>query len=105
MADAYATQKANKQDGVIKRRDYAGAALRRSHLPFRRRQWLASAGRQKIAFLCGERQCALLAYRKGEVDLTFVGGKGIWPLFVTSRTARRLCLEDSLGVDLQAARL
>jgi len=31
-------------------------------------------GRQAIPFVCGERQKALLAARRGETDLAFVGG-------------------------------
>jgi putative transposase len=36
--------------------------------------WTLS-GRQKIDYVCGEKQRALLKYRKGEVDLTFIRDK------------------------------
>jgi putative transposase len=38
------------------------------------RIWTLS-GRMKIPFVCGERQRAVLAYRKGEVDLMLLRGK------------------------------
>jgi hypothetical protein len=53
-----ATQKANQHDGAIK---------------FRKRR--GDRRCQKVPFVCGERNVALFAYRKGEVDLMFVGGK------------------------------
>jgi putative transposase len=39
-------------------------------------------GRQEIPFICGDRQRALLAFRRGESDLVFVRGE--WYLFATA---------------------
>jgi IS605 OrfB family transposase len=57
-------------------------------------------GRQEIPFVCGERQRALLAYRRGETDLAFV--RGAWYLFATAEieTPEPLDVDDVLGVDL-----
>jgi hypothetical protein len=43
----------------------------------------------KIPFVCGERQRALLGFRKGEVDLMLVRGKWYLTMSVTSRIPRR----------------
>jgi hypothetical protein len=50
------------------------------------------AGRMKIAFVCGERQRALLACRKGEVDLMLVGGKWYLAVVCGVPTPRRSAL-------------
>jgi IS605 OrfB family transposase len=56
--------------------------------------------RQSIPFVCGERQRALLATRRGETDLAFVGGN--WYLFATCdvETPEPIDVEDVLGLDL-----
>jgi len=63
------------------------------------------AGRQKIPFVCGQRQRTLLAYRKGEVDLMFVRGR--WYLACTCDVADPdlLGIEDVLGVDFGVVNL
>jgi putative transposase len=57
-------------------------------------------GRQAIPFVCGARQRALLAFRRGESDLAFV--RGAWYLFATAdiETPDRIDVADVLGVDL-----
>ncbi len=57
-------------------------------------------GRQTIPFVCGERQRALLAFRKGESDLAFV--RGSWYLFATAdiETPDPIDVEGVLGIDL-----
>ncbi|MDQ2998773.1 MAG: transposase, partial [Chloroflexota bacterium] len=57
-------------------------------------------GRQAIPFVCGERQRALLAFRRGESDLAFV--RGSWYLFATAdiETPDPIDVADVLGVDL-----
>lgn len=60
----------------------------------------ALGGRQKIAYVCGDKQRALLKYRKGEVDLMYVRKK--WYLSVCCDIAEPEQIEalDILGVDL-----
>jgi putative transposase len=57
-------------------------------------------GRQTIPFVCGERQRQLLAYRRGETDLAYVGGA--WYLFATCEveTPEPIDVEGTLGIDL-----
>jgi IS605 OrfB family transposase len=57
-------------------------------------------GRQAIPFVCGARQQALLAFRRGESDLAFVRGE--WYLFATAdiETPEPIDVGDVLGVDL-----
>jgi putative transposase len=61
--------------------------------------WTLEA-RQSIPFVCGERQRALLASRRGETDLAFV--RGDWYLFATCEveTPELSDVEDVLGIDL-----
>ena len=57
-------------------------------------------GREQIPFVCGEKQQALLKFRKGESDLVYREGK--WYLFVTVDVVEPAPNEpdDFLGVDL-----
>jgi transposase len=57
-------------------------------------------GRQEIPFVCGERQRHLLAFRRGETDLAFVGGN--WYLFASTEieTPEPSDVHDVLGIDL-----
>jgi len=57
-------------------------------------------GRQAIPFVCGTRQRALLAFRRGESDLAFV--RGHWYLFATAEieTPDPIDIDDVLGIDL-----
>lgn len=102
VADAYATQKANKREGVVKFRKHAAQPYDDRIFRFvadnRVSIWTV-AGRMKIPFVCGERQRALLAYRKGEVDLMFVRSK--WYLAVVCEVPdpEKNRIEDILGVD------
>ena len=57
-------------------------------------------GRMKIPFVCGERQRALLAYRKGEVDLMFVRGKWYLACVCDVPDPEEIGVTDVLGVDL-----
>jgi putative transposase len=58
------------------------------------------AGRAAIPFVCGERQRALLAGRRGETDLAFVGGT--WYLFATYEIDEPapIDVDGVLGIDL-----
>ena len=66
--------------------------------------WTLS-GRQKIPFVCGERERVLLASRQGESDLVFRKGK--WFLFATVNVIEPPTNEPDgfLGVDLGIARI
>ncbi len=57
------------------------------------------AGRQKIPFACGERQRALLAFRKGEVDLMLVRGKWYLACVCDVPDPEEIGVEGVLGVD------
>lgn len=57
-------------------------------------------GRMKIPFVCGERQRALLAYRKGEVDLMYVRGKWYLACVCDVPDPEEIGVTDVLGVDL-----
>ena len=56
--------------------------------------------RQSIPFVCGERQHALLPFRRGESDLAFV--RGNWYLFATAEVEHPhpIDVDGVLGVDL-----
>lgn len=56
-------------------------------------------GREKIPFVCGERQRALLAYRKGEVDLMLVKGKWYLACVCDVPDPEEIGIEGVLGVD------
>jgi putative transposase len=57
-------------------------------------------GRIKVPFVCGERQRALLTYRKGEVDLMCVKGKWYLACVCDVPDPDEIGIEDVLGVDL-----
>lgn len=61
--------------------------------------WTTS-GRLSIPFVCGARQRALLAYRKGEVDLMFVRGKWYLAIVCDLPDPEEIKVQDVLGVDL-----
>jgi putative transposase len=52
-------------------------------------------GRIKLSFVCGERQRALLAYRAGEVDLMFVGGKWYLAVVCDMPDPEKIGIEDA----------
>ncbi len=57
-------------------------------------------GRAAIPFVCGERQRALLPFRRGESDLVFV--RGYWYVFATCEieAPAPIDVDDVLGIDL-----
>jgi putative transposase len=57
------------------------------------------AGREKIPFVCGARQRALLSFRKGEVDLMIVRGKWYLACVCDVPDPEQIGIEDVLGVD------
>ncbi|MHB8564741.1 MAG: RNA-guided endonuclease InsQ/TnpB family protein [Acidiferrobacteraceae bacterium] len=60
--------------------------------------WVLS-GRQKIAYVCGSHQRALLEHRKGEVDLMFVRGKWYLACVCDFDDPKLLTPTGILGVD------
>jgi putative transposase len=62
-------------------------------------------GRIKLSFVCGERQRALLAYRAGEVDLMFVGGKCYLAVVCDMPDPEKIGIEDVRGVDFGVVNL
>ena len=60
----------------------------------------ALTGREKIPFVCGERQKALLTYRRGEADLMFIRGKWYLACVCDIPDPEEIGVEDVLGVDL-----
>lgn len=57
-------------------------------------------GRQRVKYVCGERQRKLLKHRKGEVDLMFVRGKWYVACVCDIDTPPPRKCRDVLGVDL-----
>jgi len=57
-------------------------------------------GRQKIPFVCGERQMELLQGQRGESDLCFVKGKFYLMVSCEVETPKPIDIDDVLGVDL-----
>jgi len=107
VADAYATTKANHHEleGPIRFRKHAAQPYDDRILRFLPGDaamvsiWTVT-GREKISFVCGERQRALLAYRKGEVDLMHVRGKWYLACVCDVPDPEKIGIEDVLGVDL-----
>lgn len=58
------------------------------------------AGRQKIGFVCGAHQRALLPFRKGEIDLMFIRGKWYIACVCDFDEPKLLTPSGVLGVDL-----
>lgn len=107
-ADAYTTMKANGHKGVATFRKHAAQPFDDRIFGFKPGDivsiWTV-AGRQKIPFICGERQRKLLAFRKGEVDLMLIKGK--WYLACTCDVPDpdEIDVEGVLGVDFGVANL
>jgi putative transposase len=102
VADAYTTQKANGRDGLVSFRKHAAQPY--DDRIFRLVSndtvsiWTLE-GRQKIPFVCGDRQRALLAFRKGEVDLMLVRGKWYLACVCDVPDPDEIDVEGVLGVD------
>jgi hypothetical protein len=79
-------------------RDFAAGNPRWRHTP----RFTRSAC---CAVTCGERQRALLAYRAGEVDLMFVGGKWYLAVVCDMPEPEKIGIEDVLGVDFGVVNL
>ncbi len=56
-------------------------------------------GRQKIPWVCGDRQRELLKYRKGEVDLMYIRGKWYIACSCDIPDPEEIGIKDVLGVD------
>lgn len=66
--------------------------------------WLLG-GRQKIGYVCGERQRKLLAFQKGEVDLMLVRGKWYLACVCDVPDPAEIDVEGVLGVDFGVVNL
>jgi putative transposase len=62
-------------------------------------------GRIKLSFVCGERRRTLFAYRAGEVDLMFVGGKWYLAVVCDIPDPEKIGIEDVPGVDFGVVNL
>lgn len=62
-------------------------------------------GRMTIAYVCGERQRALLAFRKGEVDLMYIKGVFYLAIVCDVLEPEAIGIERVLGVDFGIANL
>jgi IS605 OrfB family transposase len=108
VGDVYATQKANGREGVARFRKHAAQPYDDRIFRFvaddRVSIWTLE-GRAKIPFVCGDRQRALLAYRKGEVDLMLVRGKWYLAVVCDVPEPEAIGIEDVLGVDFGVVNL
>lgn len=102
VADAYTTQRANKREGLCRFRKHAAQPYDDRIVRFlggdRVSIWTL-AGREKIPYVCGERQRALLDFRKGEVDLMLVRGKWYLACVCDVPDPKEIDVEGVLGVD------
>jgi IS605 OrfB family transposase len=102
VADAYATQKALKREGLLRFRKHAAQPYDDRIFRFVSDDnvsiWTLS-GRQKIPFVCGERQRILLSHRKGEVDLMLVRGKWYLACVCDVADPDQIGIKHVLGVD------
>ena len=57
-------------------------------------------GRMQVAYQCGERQRALLAFRKGEVDLMYIKGSFYLAVVCDVLEPETIGIERVLGIDL-----
>ena len=57
-------------------------------------------GRERIPFACGDRQRALLARAKGQVDLMFVRGKWMLSATCDANEGALIGADDALGIDM-----
>ena len=63
------------------------------------------AGRLTVLYQCGERQRALLAFRKGEVDLMYVGGQWYIACVCDVPDPEEVGMTDVMGIDLGVVNL
>jgi putative transposase len=102
VADAYTTQKAAGREGVVRFRKHAAQPYDDRIFRFVAANMVSIwtlVGRMKIAFVGSERQRALLAFRKGEVDLMLVRGKWYLAVVCDLPDPGKVGIEDVLGVD------
>lgn len=108
VADAYATQKSNKQKPkLIAFRKHAAQPY--DDRIFRMMSdevsiWTLD-GRQIIPFVCGERQRKLLVFRKGEIDLMLVNGKWYLAVVCDIPDPNEIDIEGVLGIDFGVVNL
>lgn len=108
VANAYTTHKANgREPALITFRKHAAQPYDDRIfrlMPDSVSIWTLD-GRQTITFVCGERQRALLAFRKGEVDLMLVRGKWYLAVVCDVPDPSEIDVEGVLGVDFGVVNL
>jgi putative transposase len=107
-ADAYTAQTANARPGLITFRNHAAQPYDDRILRFVVGDTVSIwtlAGRMKIPFVRGDCQRALLAFRKGQVDLMLV--RGTWYLAVVRDVPdpTKIGIVDVLGLDCPVVNL
>jgi putative transposase len=108
VADAYTTQKATGREGVVRFRKHAAQPYDDRIFRFVADNMVSIwtlVGRMKIAFVSSERQHALLAFRKGEVDLMLVRGKWYLAVVCDVPDPEKVGIEDVLGIDFGVVNL
>ena len=103
VADAYITHKANgREPKVMAFRKHAGQPFDDRIFSFKLGDIVSiwtMTGREKIPFVCGDRQRKLLAFRKGEVDLMIIKGKWYIACVCDVPDPKEIDVEGVLGVD------
>jgi predicted transposase len=102
VADAYTAQKANKREGLVRFRKLAAQPYDDHIFRFladNRVSIWTLPGREKIPFVCDERQRILLSHRKGEVDLMLLRSKWYLACVCDVADPDQIGIEDVLGVD------
>jgi hypothetical protein len=108
VADAYTTHKAAGREGVVRFRKHAAQPYDDRIFRFVGDNMVSIwtlVGRMKIAFVGSERQRALLAFRKGEVDLMLVRGKWYLAVVCDVPDPEKVGIEHVLGVDFGVVNL
>lgn len=108
VAEAYSSHEANKRSPrLLTFRKHAAQPYDERIFRFLSDSvsiWTLS-GRQIIPFVCGDRQRALLAYRKGEVDLMLVRGKWYLACVCDVPDPSEIDAQDVLGIDFGVVNL
>jgi putative transposase len=108
VADAYTTQKANARQGLIKFRKHTAQPYDDRIVRFVAGDMVSIwtlPGRIKIPFVCGERQRALLCFRKGEVDLMLIRSKWYLAVVCDVPDPEKIGIVDVLEVDFGVVNL
>lgn len=106
VADAYTTQKANARQGLVKFRKHAAQPYDDRILRFVAADTVSIwtlPGRMKIPFVCGERQRAVLCFRRGEIDLMLLRGRWYLASVCDVPHPEKIGIVDVPGIDFGVA--